>query len=47
MANTEESKPPVTPIAKENQKGSSSPSQKKGNIPITVEDIVRNTGIIL
>ena len=46
-AGMENSNPPVTPVAKENQKGSSSPSMKKGSNPIMVEAIVRNIGIIL
>lgn len=43
----EKSKPPVTPVAKENQNGSSSRSQKNGNNPKMVETIVKNIGKIL
>lgn len=45
-AGIENNNPPTPPVAKENQKGSSSPSIKKGIMPITVETTVKKTGII-
>ena len=46
-AGREKSSPPVTPVANENQNGSSLPSRKNGISPTIVEDTVKKTGIIL
>ena len=43
----EKMRPPVAPTAKENQKGELLPSMKKGMRPKTVENMVRNTAMIL
>ena len=46
-AKMENNNPPEVPMAKENQKTSSSgPSIRNGTNPSTVDNVVRNTGII-
>ena len=47
-ARMENNNPPEVPMAKENQKTSSSdPSIRNGTSPNTVDNVVKNTGIIL
>ena len=46
-AGMEKTNPPVTPVAKENQNGSSLKKKKNGISPIIVDATVRSIGIIL